>query len=153
MKLKIKTSVNERFNIERFTTFEVVYSKPEIEEEFSTYNGTKIIEVNPICADLHPTNRYYDTHNDAFYDLYEVVTALDEENPDSLDYSYVAVEVEEEEISEIKKLRLSINMTQQAFSDYFAIPKRTIENWENGQRKCPTYLVELIRYKIENEDL
>lgn len=44
-------------------------------------------------------------------------------------------------------------MTQKAFSEYFGIPKRTIENWENGQRQCPSYLVELIRYKIEKEGL
>lgn len=97
MKLTIKTSVDERHHIDRFTTFEVVYTKPEVEEEFSSYDGTKIVEVKPVCADLHPTNRYYDTRNDAFYDLYEVVTALDEDEPDSLDYSYIAVVVEDEE--------------------------------------------------------
>lgn len=35
----------------------------------------------------------------------------------------------------IKELRTVCGMTQQAFSDYFGIPKRTIEDWEAGRRK------------------
>jgi DNA-binding transcriptional regulator YiaG len=53
----------------------------------------------------------------------------------------------------IKSLRLSCGMTQQAFSDYFGIPKRTIENWEGDKRKCPAYVFELMRYKLEKENL
>lgn len=51
----------------------------------------------------------------------------------------------------IKSLRTASGMTQQAFADYFGIPKRTIENWEGGQRKCPTYLLDLMQYKLERE--
>lgn len=53
----------------------------------------------------------------------------------------------------IKDLRTASGMTQQQFSDYFNIPKRTIENWEGGQRKCPEYLLELMEYKLEAEGL
>ena len=53
----------------------------------------------------------------------------------------------------IKELRLSTGMTIQEFSDYFNIPRRTIENWEGGQRKPPVYVVELIKYKIEKEEV
>ena len=42
-------------------------------------------------------------------------------------------------------------MTQQEFANYFEIPKRTIENWEGGQRKCPEYLKKLIEYKLIKE--
>ena len=42
-------------------------------------------------------------------------------------------------------------MTQQEFANYFEIPKRTIENWEGGQRKCPEYLKKLIKYKLIKE--
>lgn len=42
-------------------------------------------------------------------------------------------------------------MTQQEFADYFEIPKRTIENWEGGQRKCPEYLKKLMEYKLIKE--
>lgn len=42
-------------------------------------------------------------------------------------------------------------MTQQAFAEYFEIPKRNIENWESGARKAPEYLVKLIEYKLKKE--
>ena len=53
----------------------------------------------------------------------------------------------------IKKLRLSARMTQREFAGYFNIPLRTIENWETGKRNPPEYVVELIRYRLEKEDL
>ena len=51
----------------------------------------------------------------------------------------------------IKELRAAAGMTQKAFSEYFGIPHRTIQNWEGGQNVCPTYLLELIEYKLKNE--
>jgi DNA-binding transcriptional regulator YiaG len=53
----------------------------------------------------------------------------------------------------IKELRTLAGMTQQQFSDYFHIPKRTIEDWEGGRRKPPVYVVELIEYKLRKEKL
>ena len=53
----------------------------------------------------------------------------------------------------IKDLRTAARMTQKAFSEYFKIPKRTIENWEGGKRECPVYLFELMKYKLEKEGL
>lgn len=52
---------------------------------------------------------------------------------------------------DIKELRRLSGMTQKAFAEYFEIPQRTLENWEGGQRACPTYLLALIRYKLEKE--
>jgi len=54
---------------------------------------------------------------------------------------------------DIKKLRIMARMTRREFAEYFNIPKRTIENWEGGQRTPPVYVVELIKYKIEKERL
>ena len=54
---------------------------------------------------------------------------------------------------DIKKLRARVGMSQRQFAEYFNIPKRTIENWEGGQRKPPPYVIELIKYKIEKERL
>lgn len=51
----------------------------------------------------------------------------------------------------IKDMRAKSGMTQKAFSDYLNIPKRTIEDWENGRRKPPDYVVELIEYKLIHE--
>lgn len=53
----------------------------------------------------------------------------------------------------IKQLREAAHMTQKAFAEYFGIPKRTLENWEGGQRECPAYLLDLMEYKLENEGM
>ena len=53
----------------------------------------------------------------------------------------------------IKTLREAAGMTQQAFADYFGIPKRSIENWEGEQRKCPEYLLALMQYKLKKEGI
>jgi DNA-binding transcriptional regulator YiaG len=50
-----------------------------------------------------------------------------------------------------KELRQASGMTQQAFADYFGIPKRTIENWDSERRKCPEYLLKLMEYKLKKE--
>lgn len=53
----------------------------------------------------------------------------------------------------IKELRKQTGMNLKQFSEYFGIPYRTLQNWEREERKCPTYLIELIKYKIEKENL
>ena len=53
----------------------------------------------------------------------------------------------------VKEMRTAAGMTQKAFSEYFGIPKRTIEDWEGGRRACPSYLISLIAYKLEKEGL
>lgn len=53
----------------------------------------------------------------------------------------------------IKELRTAAGMTQQTFSEYFGIPKRTIEDWEGNKAKPATYLVDLIEYKLKHEGL
>lgn len=42
-------------------------------------------------------------------------------------------------------------MTLKAFSDYFEIPYRTVQNWKLGVRACPPYLLKLIEYKLKKE--
>lgn len=48
----------------------------------------------------------------------------------------------------IREIRLSSDMTQQQFSDFLHIPKRTIEDWENGRRQPPEYIIELIAFRM-----
>lgn len=50
-----------------------------------------------------------------------------------------------------KELRQATGMTQKQFSEYFNIPKRTIEDWETDERKCKPYLIDLMLYKLEHE--
>lgn len=49
----------------------------------------------------------------------------------------------------IKEARLKAGLTQQAMSERFGIPKRTIENWEGGQRKPPEWAERLLLDKLE----
>lgn len=50
-----------------------------------------------------------------------------------------------------KELRERSGMNLTAFSKYFGIPYRTVQNWELGARRCPDYLIELMAYKLEKE--
>lgn len=52
---------------------------------------------------------------------------------------------------EFKDLLEKSGMNIKQFSEYFNIPYRTVQNWKIGDRKCPPYLVDLMRYKIETE--
>lgn len=53
-------------------------------------------------------------------------------------------------VTSIKAIRAATGMTQQAFSDALGIPKRTVENWETGIRTPPSYVVDLIRYRVKD---
>ena len=52
----------------------------------------------------------------------------------------------------IKELRAKTGMTQTEFGKWLGIPMRTIQNWENGQRSAPSYVVELIAFRIEHDE-
>lgn len=53
--------------------------------------------------------------------------------------------------SGVKELRARSGMTQKAFSEYFGMSKRAVEEWEGGRRKCPDYLLRLMEYKLGME--
>lgn len=40
----------------------------------------------------------------------------------------------------IRGIRAHTGLSQAAFAERYIIPKRSVENWEGGQRECPTYL-------------
>jgi DNA-binding transcriptional regulator YiaG len=52
-----------------------------------------------------------------------------------------------------KELREQSGMNLKQFSEYFGIPYRTIQNWERGERQCPSYLIDLMTYKLKNEKM
>jgi len=51
------------------------------------------------------------------------------------------------------ELRESTGMTRREFCDYFGIPYRTLQDWELGNRKMPDYLLRLMTYKINVENI
>lgn len=53
----------------------------------------------------------------------------------------------------IKEMRTRLDWNQQYFADYFGIPKRRIEDWEQGVSRCPKYVIDLIEYKLKKEGL
>ena len=53
---------------------------------------------------------------------------------------------------EIKELRMLSGLSQQAFSEKYGIPKRSIENWEGGKRNPPEYVVNLLE-RVVKEDI
>lgn len=53
----------------------------------------------------------------------------------------------------INELREQSGMSRPQFAEYFGIPYRTLQDWELGNRKCPTYLLDLMQYKLQNEGL
>ena len=51
-----------------------------------------------------------------------------------------------------KELRERSGMGRKQFCEHFGIPYRTVQDWELEKRKCPDYLLDLIRYKLEKEE-
>lgn len=49
----------------------------------------------------------------------------------------------------LKEARLAAGLTQQQMSDLMEIPKRTIESWEAGVRKCPPYVERLVLKELK----
>lgn len=54
---------------------------------------------------------------------------------------------------EVKNLRSEMGMNRKEFCEYYAIPYRTMIDWESGRRKMPEYLFRLMEYKAIMEKL
>ena len=53
----------------------------------------------------------------------------------------------------IRELREDSGMNRAQFAEFFGIPYRTIQHWEEGTRQPPEYVVSLIEYKLLNEKI
>lgn len=51
----------------------------------------------------------------------------------------------------IKEIRQSTGLSQSKFCDLLNIPIRTLKDWEQGLRKCPVYVAELIEYRVKHD--
>ncbi|MEE1079268.1 MAG: transcriptional regulator [Agathobacter sp.] len=51
----------------------------------------------------------------------------------------------------VRYLRMSTGMKREDFANYLHIPLGTVRDWEQGKRKMPEYLYELIEYKVTRE--
>lgn len=50
-----------------------------------------------------------------------------------------------------KAIRKASGLTQAAFAEKYGIPKRTIENWEGGQRDAPAYVFDLLERVVSDD--
>ena len=53
----------------------------------------------------------------------------------------------------IIRMRKEAGMKQQEFAKYFAIPVRTLQDWEHSRRTPPEYLIRLLEYRLWSEGL
>ena len=51
----------------------------------------------------------------------------------------------------IRSIRAETGLSQVAFGAALHTPRRTIEEWEAGNRSCPPYVVELIAYRVQHD--
>lgn len=58
-----------------------------------------------------------------------------------------------ERSEKIKELRESTGMNRREFCDYFGIPYRTVTEWERDNRHAPEYVMRLLEYYIQMEQL
>jgi transcriptional regulator with XRE-family HTH domain len=52
-------------------------------------------------------------------------------------------------MNKIKTERIRHGLTQGQLSNLTGIPARTIQNWENGVRKCPDYVEKMVLEKLD----
>lgn len=54
---------------------------------------------------------------------------------------------------EVKSLRNDMGMNRMEFCEYFQIPYRTVVDWEAGNRKMPPYVLCLMKFKAQAENM
>lgn len=54
-----------------------------------------------------------------------------------------------DEKEQLIKLKEESGFNWKEFSAYFDIPYRTVQDWEHGKRKMPSYLLRLMEYKLK----
>lgn len=53
----------------------------------------------------------------------------------------------------VQDLRKAAGMSRKEFAEFFGIGYRRIQNWELGTRNCPDFLLDLMKYKLEKENI
>ena len=48
-----------------------------------------------------------------------------------------------------KAIRQKTGLSQQRFGDRYGIPKRTVQNWENGVNEPPEYVLSLLERLVD----
>lgn len=51
----------------------------------------------------------------------------------------------------IKDIRKLTKLSQTQFSKKYNIPLPTLRHWEQGQRECPKYVLELLEFRVKKD--
>lgn len=54
-------------------------------------------------------------------------------------------------VNKILQIRKRTGLSQAKFCEKYEIPKRTLENWEQGSRECPEYVYKLLDRVVEED--
>lgn len=53
----------------------------------------------------------------------------------------------------IQEIRKKTGLSQNKFAAALNIPPSSLKKWEQGQYECPPYVVELIAYRVEHDEV
>ena len=51
----------------------------------------------------------------------------------------------------VKKIRLLTGLSQSDFCEKYKIPLPSLRKWEQEERKCPSYLLDLLEFKVKKD--
>lgn len=115
-------------------------------------------ETEEVWNDFFVSSEDYKIYEDESIVAIPVSSIIDDASDHILTHAEIADEIvkwigNELETWRFKILLVRSDMSMKQFSEYFGIPYRTVQDWKRGVSKCPEYLVNLIQYKLEKEEI
>lgn len=52
---------------------------------------------------------------------------------------------------DMKEIRKKSGLSQKKFAEKYGLPYRSVENWEEGSRKPPDYVLDLLNFRVETD--
>lgn len=138
-----------RVEIKKFEKGDTIWGNDSDPEELQRWSIDQKEEAKEELAKFNCT---YENFGEVT-DIEEYALEYFEADEDGEFYEGSDYDLAEEKGIDIRELRLEAGMTQREFAEYFNIPVRSIENWEGKKRECPEYVLELIKYKLEKENM
>ena len=111
-----------------------------------------------VWNDFFVSSEDYKIYDDESIVAIPVSSIIDDASDHILTHAEIAEEIvkwieNELETWKFKSLLSRSSMNMKQFSEYFGIPYRTVQDWKRGVSKCPEYLLNLIQYKLEKEEI
>ena len=138
--IKLDSSVSSTVNLFDF-------DKPEIKEEILEQKE------RDLRALLNEANKCYSQGSLLaidYLDKFNEIPGL-KDNPEWKERAKKILQEFAEQIS-IKNMRIRMGMSQSQFANYIGIPVRTLQEWEQGKRTPPSYIVKMVHNIMRLED-